>query len=74
VNWHGFTAALVTVANPSTGDGLPQAFVFWICLVIVLATFILALNGKLSGDGAIFSTGTALVFGYWMRDQQSSIA
>jgi hypothetical protein len=64
---------LAVVASPKQGGGVSQAFVFWISVLIILATFYFAFDGRLSSDGAIFSTGTALIFGYWLRDQQTKV-
>ena len=60
---------VLAVADPRDGDGLPQAAVFWISVVVLLATFVLAFEGRLTGENAVFSTGAALVFGYWMRGE-----
>lgn len=66
-------AAVLTVANPRTGDGSNQAFVFWICVLCIIATFFLALTDKLDGVAGVFATSTALIFGYWLSEQKQKV-
>jgi len=68
-----FFLSLLAVAHPREGDGPAQAFVFWISVLVILCTFYFALDGRLSEDGAIFATGTALIFGYWLSEQKQKL-
>ena len=61
--------AVLSVADPRKGKGVPEAFVFWICVLCIVATFILAFTGKLNAEAGVFASGTSLILGYYLGGQ-----